>query len=50
MQGRKDTSIEFRISQEEKEKIKEYCEKRGIKTSEFIRALIQKEMNQKEDK
>ena len=39
MKDNKDKKIEVRVTAEEKERILQYCEQKGLKISEFIRAL-----------
>lgn len=46
----KDKRIEVKLSAEEKELFKNWCAERGITQSEFIRALINKELARKEQK
>ena len=41
----KDKKLEFRLTAEEKNRIKAYAEKRGIKMSQAVRLLCEKVMN-----
>ena len=43
----KTTSIEIRLSQKEKQELKDYCEKHNFTLSKLIRNLIKKEMEEK---
>ena len=36
--------IRFRVTAQEKERFAEYCEKKGLKMSDFIRSLINRAM------
>lgn len=47
---RKNTSIEFRCTQAEKDMIKEYCAERGMTVSELVRIALNRTMNIQEGK
>lgn len=40
MKENRDKKIEVRVTAQEKERIAEYCEQKGLKLSDFIRSLI----------
>ena len=44
MKENRDKKIEVRVTAQEKERIAEYCEKKGLKISDFIRSLINRAM------
>lgn len=39
MKENRDKKIEVRVTAQEKERIAEYCEQKGLKISDFIRSL-----------
>lgn len=40
MKENKTETLRFRVTKQEKERIAEYCEQKGLKLSDFIRSLI----------